>query len=91
MGVLDELERLEKAATRGDWQAYQFESLLRAEWPHDDAKSDSEIIALLRNNAKALIECARVLDHALELGYFAGQGSTDVWAREALAKLEGGE
>lgn len=93
---IDELERLEKAATPGPW----VEEIGCGEYLWErNAYKDAPLIVAMRNNIKALIECARACEFYADdriVAYIRKCGSVELErliddggqrAREALAKL----
>lgn len=104
---LEELERLEKAATPGPWNwVDEMPTMVTAvgdlcnladlgspkiNITQFGSTNNARFIAAMRNNIKPLLEAVRVLEHALEMGHFTPGGSTENWAKEALAKLRGSD
>lgn len=93
MNILDQLEEAERAATQGLWH--------EGSWQLGQVNfEDAKLIFISRNHLRALIECAKALKmygdrenwvDGSDGQYGALACDFGMKAREALAKLEGGE
>ncbi len=97
--ILDQLDEAEKAATQGPWEFkaslytqgniwIPTEGDLFIQFPHTNTTADTEIICLMRNNIRGLIDVARAAEGIVK----DGSGFVKYHdLHEALSKLRGDE
>jgi len=98
LSILEELEKAEAVATQGPWQGSVGLSgvVLRSNYDasFQCTPGDANLICLMRNNIKTLLECARALEWYADWDHWSidwvegSHGDYGGRARDAIKKLE---